>query len=191
MNRYELHLPLSEKEAKKRAINSGFSKLLVILDQKSIAFDILSHFIFKAKTENRIFIAQTIICYEGTKKIKDKLDGADIEYWPDNEICDDIGKTNNFLMNCITEANVKWILKNIDSEAIVFYSIEKSNNNFPFNDGIIMASLDGYVEANFLNFVNESDYFTFFQSTHNSIEMLGKTKAILDYFINVCKPLIG
>lgn len=183
---YELHLPLSERETKKRHFPKGIAGLVVYISDRDEVENLLSEFIHGARMSSRHMIAQSMTMFMSSRKLKKVLDEKGLRYHFDSDINTRIRHRQNVVVDCLSERDITSVLKGVDAEAIVFYGEAEVTNNPGIQEQLIEAGRDGYTETPFLKLVEVIPYFIFYSSTHASIEILGTPEVVKSLFLSYC-----
>lgn len=187
MTAYELLLPLSDHEAKKRRVPKGTANLLVLTDNRDDVEDRLSKFIHVARMDSRFMIAQTMTMFMSTKKLKAVLEQRGFRYRFDSEISSEIRLSQNIIVDCPSADDIAYVLKKINTEAIVFYGEANVGSNSDVQRRIVEAGRDGYIESPFLKMLDVIPVFVFYSATHASIEIFGVPEAVKRLFLVYCE----
>lgn len=181
MTSYDLASPVTEKEAGERGLPHGIGRLVVSFDRDTNLERSISTCLCEARCEGHALIAQSIIPYRSIAKLKKALTDGGLIVWTDNEIIAENEAPNNLLVRCESVSMIMEVLGRMSSEAIVYYNLPVADGVPQFVSEIIEASLDGYFEASFLKHIDQCNGFWFYQSTHESIEMMGSCEMVEEY----------
>lgn len=95
MVRYELHLPVTKREAKKRDLPSQCAKLLVQTTRDENMIGLLSKFIHLTLSDSAQLLAQSISTFTGHKKLRQILEEKGLKVLFDNEISRSVKRPHN------------------------------------------------------------------------------------------------
>jgi len=74
------------------------------------------------------------------------------------------------------------IISSLESEAMVFYHIDDAPGESALVRDLLETGRDGYIESNFMTYMEAVGFFAFYSSTHASVELLGERDTIRALF---------
>lgn len=181
MFRYTLEVPIDPKDAKRRGLRKDISKLVVQVDDRGAEREStllkLGESIFAIRRNDEVIHAVPISSFPPVETYEKFLKEKKIPYWYDNEFKDK-EKPEALLVECDSEEKCSDVLRYIDSEAILFYSIKAMDKGS--ESKLMKASSDGYSEKLYLKELEKYGFFVFFAKSHMSLEVLGFEGPVLN-----------
>lgn len=187
MTRYELHLPISAREAKQRKLPSKIGKLLVEIVDRGDVVKELSEFIHIAQKGSRYMIGQSMTNFLTLKQLKEVMATNKLKYLMDSDINTNIRRPQNVVAECRSRDDIALLLETIRAEGLVFYGETEVTGDANLQEALIEAGNNGYVMSGFLQLYDKIPLFVFYSDSHRSIEALGKLESIRDLFFDYCE----
>jgi hypothetical protein len=183
---YVLELPIQLKDAKSRGLRRDIAKLLVMAKtekaERESSFLGLAQLIYGSRNNDEVIHALPISGFASVEDYKKLLIEEGVECHLDAELDDRKKKPRALLIECDTEKKCFFILKNINAEAILFYSTKRNDIIKESEKRLVEASVSGYIEKTFLKESEEYGFFIFFAESHMSLEILGTKPSVVACF---------
>lgn len=186
MVRYELHLPVTKREARERNLPSKCAKLLVQTTDEEDVVGLLSKFIHAALSDSAQIVAQSLSTFTGYKKLRQLLEEKEFKFHFDNEISRSLKRPHDVVVECRHAGDIAHVMTAIEAEALVFYAAQPSDRS-ALPQEMVHAGRGGYIESEFLKTSREVPFFVFFSSTHSSVEVLGELEPVRNLFLSYFK----
>lgn len=187
MTRYELHLPISAREAKQRKLPSEIGKLLVEIVDRGDVVKELSEFIHIAQKGSRYMIGQSMTNFMTLKQSKEVMETHKLKFRMDSDITTNIKRPQNVVAECRSRDDIAFLLETIRAEGLVFYGEAEVAGNANLQEALIEAGKNGYIMSDFLQLYDKIPLFVFYSDTHRSIEVLGRIEPIRSLFFEYCE----
>jgi len=181
----ELHIPVSESEARQRRLPPDCGKLLISADAAEDVVSDLSEVLDQYRGQSSLLAAQSLTTFLGKGALRELLDGRGLHYKFDSEISSKVRRPKDVWVKCRSREEIRFIMKELDAEGIVFYAIQAKDAE-PIRGRLIELGTGGYQESEFLKTMDAIPLFIFYSSTHNSLEVLGTCEAVQRFHNDFC-----